>query len=104
VELRDVFEFLSVTGADRYHTILMDVDNSPDPMVQQENARLYAQPGLRRIHAAQHPGGRVVFWSGYRDDAFARTLRGIFPKVECVPAKAYPKAKCCTHTLFLAQK
>ncbi len=104
VELRDVFDFLSATGALRYHAILMDVDNSPDPLVQRENARLYSEPGLQRIHSALHPEGRVVFWSGCRDDAFARSLRGTFHHVECIPAKPYPGARRFTHTLFVAKK
>ena len=104
VELRDVFDYLDATGTGRYHVVLLDVDNSPDPMVQRENARLYSVSGLRRIHGAMHPGGRVVFWSGYRDDGFTRALRSVFAHVECIGAKPYPKARNFTHTLFVAQK
>ena len=104
VKLRDVFELIDTKPENRYHAILLDVDNSPDPLVQKGNARLYARPGLARIRESLHPGGRVVFWSANRDEAFARSLRHIFAKVDCISAKSYPKAKRFTHTLFVADR
>lgn len=101
---RDVAELLQVSGGDRYHAILLDVDNSPDPLVQQGNARLYSGAGIARSHAALHPGGRVVYWSANRDEVFAKALARDFRKVECISAKAYPKAKRFTHTLFVADR
>jgi len=101
---RDVAEIIDRAGKDRYHAILLDVDNSPDPLVQKRNARLYNRSGIARTRAALHPGGRVVFWSANRDGTFARLLERVFKNVECVGAKAYPKAKRFTHTLFVADR
>ncbi|WP_226895087.1 spermine synthase [Luteolibacter marinus] len=101
VHLRDVHDLL---GSGRYHAILLDVDNSPDPLVQRGNARLYDRGGISRVKSALHPGGRVVYWSANRDRAFARSLERSFKKVECVGAKAYPQAKKFTHTLFVADR
>ncbi len=100
----DVYDRMSGRPEERYHSILLDVDNSPDPLVQKGNARLYARAGLGRIRDSLHPGGRVVFWSANRDEGFARSLRTIFGRVECLSAKAYPKAKRFTHTLFVADR
>jgi spermidine synthase len=91
-------------GKHRYHAILLDVDNSPDPLVQKGNARLYNRGGLNRIKAALQPRGRVVFWSANRDKHFAESLGRVFKQVECVGAKAYPQAKKFTHTLFVADR
>ncbi len=104
VKLGDVFDLMDGEEKNRYDAILLDVDNSPDPLVQKGNARLYARPGLARIRSSLNPGGRVVFWSANRDPAFARSLTQTFAKVECIPAKAYPKAKRFTHTLFVADR
>lgn len=104
IHIRDVYEIIDRIGTDRYHTILLDVDNSPDPLVQKGNARLYKRAGLERIKAALHPGGRVVFWSANQDKDFAESLKKVFKNVECVGAKAYPKAKRFTHTLFVADR
>ena len=104
IELRDVFELISRGGKNRYDVILLDVDNSPDPLVQKGNARLYERRGLQLIRSALNPRGRVVFWSAIRNKQFARALEGVFGRVESIGAKAYPKAKRFTHTLFVADR
>jgi len=104
VHTRDVCELIGGCGRDRYHAILLDVDNSPDPLVQKGNARLYDAAGLARTRAALHPGGRVVFWSANRAPEFAKSLARVFKKVESIGAKAYPQAKRFTHTLFVADR
>jgi len=101
---RDVGALIENCGKNRYHAILLDVDNSPDPLVQKGNARLYNRGGIARTHAALHPGGRVVFWSANPDKDFARSLEKVFKHVQCIGAKAYPKAKRFTHTLFVADR
>lgn len=104
IHLRDVYDLIDRCGKDRFHAILLDVDNGPDPFVQRGNERLYAKPGILRIHNALHPGGRVIFWSAHPDKSFARSLEKHFKHVECIGAKAYPKAKRFTHTLFVADR
>ena len=104
IHKRDVGELIERAGKDRYHAILLDVDNSPDPLVQKGNARLYNRGGIERTKAAMHSGGRVVFWSANPDKDFARSLGKVFKNVECIGAKAYPKAKRFTHTLFVADR
>lgn len=104
IHIRDVSDIINRVGNDRYHAILLDVDNSPDPLVQKGNAGLYDSGGIARAKAALHSGGRVVYWSANQDKAFARALGKIYRKVDCVGAKAYPKAKRFTHTLFVAQR
>jgi spermidine synthase len=104
IHVRDVGELIDRCGQDRYHAILLDVDNSPDPLVQQGNARLYNRGGLARTKSALHPKGRVVFWSANRDKHFAESLGRVFKQVECVGAKAYPQAKKIAHTLFVADR
>lgn len=104
IHVRDVAALIEQCGKQRYHAILLDVDNSPDPLVQKGNAKLYNRGGIARTHAALHPGGRVIFWSANPDKDFARSLERVFKRVECIGAKAYPKAKRFTHTLFVADR
>lgn len=102
VLVKDVFQVMKGEGG--YDAILLDVDNSPDPLVQEGNGRLYRRNGLELAKAALKKGGRVVYWSAHEDPSFLKLLRKVFSKVEAVPAKAYPKAKRFTHTLFVAKK
>lgn len=104
IQIRDVYEIIDRCGPAKYHTILLDVDNGPDPFVQRGNERLYKKSGLERIKGALHPKGRVVFWSAHQDKSFARLLEKYFTNVQCIGAKAYPKAKRFTHTLFVAER
>ncbi|MFM2198124.1 MAG: hypothetical protein RLZZ505_1556 [Verrucomicrobiota bacterium] len=104
VHIRDVEEMISRAGENRYHAILLDVDNSPDPLVQKSNAKLYDGGGISRARAALHPGGRIVYWSANPDKSFARSLAKHFINVQAIGAKAYPKAKRFTHTLFVGER
>ena len=102
VIMKDVFKIMQ--SGDRYDAILLDVDNSPDPLVQKGNGRLYQRRGLEIAKAALRPKGRVVYWSAHEDSGFVKLLRKVFSRVEAIPAKAYPQAKRSTHTLFLAER
>lgn len=104
IRIGDVGQLLTQTGNNRYHAILLDVDNSPKPFVQSQNSGLYNHRGIAQAKAALQPGGRVVYWSAHEDKPFARALKKMFKKVECVPSKTYPQAKKFTHTLFVAQR
>jgi spermidine synthase len=103
IHVGDVYDLIHGCEAP-YHAILLDVDNGPDPFVQNVNERLYAKPGIVRIKSALEREGRVIFWSAHPDPAFASSLQGHFKHVESIPAKAYPKAKRFTHTLFVADR
>ena len=104
IHVGDVYDLIDRCGSDRYHTILLDVDNGPDPFVQNVNERLYTKAGITRIKNALQPKGRVIFWSAHPDKSFARSLEGFFKNVECISAKAYPQARRFTHTLFVADR
>jgi hypothetical protein len=65
---------------------------------------VYRRRGLELVKSALNPQGRVVYWSANRDDDFAASLKRVFSSVDCISAKAYPKAKRFTHTLFVADR
>ena len=104
VSVEDVFQVIARAPAAHYDAILLDVDNGPIAMVQDGNARLYQPQGFDAITHALKPGGRVTFWSASTDHAFAKRLNKAGFKVETVAAKAYPQAKRCTHTIFVADR
>lgn len=104
LHLGDVNQVIDQAGPQRFHAIMLDVDNSPDALVQHANAKLYQRKGLQRARAALQPRGRIVYWSAHEDRRFAKLLEKVFARVECIPAKAYPKAKRFNHTLFVADR
>jgi hypothetical protein len=70
----DVFAIIRRSSATPYDSILLDVDNGPTSFVQSHNKRLYDRQGLKMIHNALTPGGRVAFWSAEPEPAFRHTL------------------------------
>ena len=65
----------------RHHAILVDIDHSPDHLLDPANAAFYRPAGLRRLAAHLHPGGVFALWSNEpADDAFTARLAALFRK------------------------
>jgi spermidine synthase len=47
----------------RFHAVLLDVDHSPDHLLQPAHAPFYEPAGLRRLASRLHPGGVFALWS-----------------------------------------
>jgi spermidine synthase len=63
----------------RFHAVLVDIDHSPDFLLDPKNAAFYAEAGLARLAAHLRPGGVFGLWSNERpDDAFVARLRNVF--------------------------
>ena len=104
VSVEDVFQVITRAPVAHYDAILLDVDNGPIAMVQDGNERLYQAQGFVAIIRALKPGARVTFWSASQDRRFEKKLVKAGFAVEVVPCRAYPQAKRCTHTIFIADR
>ncbi|MDB6079876.1 MAG: spermidine synthase [Akkermansiaceae bacterium] len=103
VRLEDVAVLLKTAATPPFDVILLDVDNGPDALVAKRNDGLYGRRGFQIIRAALSKKGVVVFWSANPDRAFADSLERSGFTVQAIGAKAYPKAKKFSHTLFVAR-
>jgi spermidine synthase len=104
VYIEDVLPIIRRAATAQYGSILLDIDNGPSAMVQDENARLYSDAGLQAISAALKRGGRAVIWSAGEDEAFCRRLRKAGFKVNLVRAKRYTGARRAAIFLYVAEK
>ena len=100
----DVWELLTRVVEPAYDALLVDVDNGPKAMVQNQNARLYSRNGLERIAAALKDGGRAVFWSADPAPEFSERLVGAGFRVKAVSARLYAAAPRCAGTIYVADK
>ena len=67
----------------RHDAILVDIDHSPEFLLNPANAAFYQPESLRRFTRRLNPGGVFALWSNDRPDAgFVRTLEAVFSDVE----------------------
>ncbi|GAA4088354.1 hypothetical protein [Zhongshania borealis] len=102
VYLGDVADLLS-NNPKAYDAILLDVDNGPEGLTQNDNNWLYSQAGLESIFATLRPEGVLAIWSAGADSMFAIRLKKARFKVSIHTVRARP-GKGSRHTIFVAQK
>ena len=54
---------------------MLDVDNGPSPLVNERNAWLYTDNGLRSIRNALKNGGKVAIWSANDEPRFISRMK-----------------------------
>jgi spermidine synthase len=99
----DVAQLIEQAHA-RYDALLLDVDNGPDPLAHDHNARLYGRAGLRAAHRALRPGGVYAVWSYSDAGEFATRLReaGFEAKIERVPNRGRDRGR--THAIWVGRR
>jgi spermidine synthase len=94
--------------ARRFHAVLVDIDHSPDSLLDPRHAAaFYDEEGLSRLAAHLRPGGIFALWSNDRpDDAFTVRLGRIFAdaRAEEVTFHNPLQDKPFTQTVYLANK
>lgn len=103
VRVEDVGKTISDSRKGQYDAIVLDIDNGPAAMVQDENARLYSQAGIRRMLAALKPGGFFAVWSAGEDKAFVKRLKQEGLRTEAVPAKKCSSSRRSAYVIYVAQ-
>ncbi|GGR02410.1 hypothetical protein [Deinococcus ruber] len=106
VLISDVAEVIRAARAD-YDAVLLDVDNGPEGMTQQENNWLYTPAGLAAARRALRPGGVLAVWSAEQDTGFTArlTAAGYAVQVRTVHARTDKsgRGRGARHTIWLAQ-
>jgi spermidine synthase len=103
VHLGDVGERIADARGE-LDAILLDVDNGPDPLAHDHNARLYGRAGLRAAHRALRPGGVHAVWSYSDTGDFARVLEraGFEASVHRVANRGRDRGR--THAIWLGRR
>jgi spermidine synthase len=92
--------------ARRFDAILVDIDHSPDFLLDPQNAAFYQRAGLRRLAAHLLPGGVFGLWSNeVPDDAFTQRLAAVFAvaRAERVTFHNPLQNREFTQTIYLAR-
>ncbi|MFW6051540.1 MAG: spermidine synthase [Myxococcota bacterium] len=92
-------------GADaRWDAILLDVDNGPEFLVHESNAGLYTPEGLRRMHRALSPGGRLALWSSSPSPRFHAALRAVFGDARARPLPVHREGHRFEYVVYVADR
>ena len=67
----------------KYHAILLDIDHSPEHLLNEAHAAFYSFEGLQKMTEQIHPGGVFALWSDDPPEAtFMETLNKVFASCE----------------------
>jgi spermidine synthase len=70
----------------RFNAILVDIDHTPEFLLDPRNAAFYQPEGLEMLAAHLHPGGVFGLWSNQRpDEAFTARLTSVFAEACAKP-------------------
>ena len=100
----DLFDCLAERGKASYDAILIDIDDGPDMLITQGNARLYSPGFLARIRDALAPGGCVAYWLALPNADFVRGLNKAGFTVEEHLAKPHANSKKPRHRIYVARR
>jgi spermidine synthase len=92
----------------RFHAILVDIDHTPDRLLDQRSESFYTPQGLSRLAAHLHPGGIMGLWSDAEpDSAFVERLASVFDEVRAEPVtfrNPLQDERKFTQTVYIARK
>lgn len=91
----------------KFDAVLVDIDHSPDALLDARNAAFYGEAGLARLAAHLRPGGVFALWSNeLADDGFIARLAQVFAsaRAEAVTFHNPLQNKPFTQTVYLANK
>lgn len=98
--------FLAEAPGAKMHAILVDIDHSPEALLDDRSGGFYTPDGLRALARHLRPGGVFGLWSNDRpDEAFLETLRRVFAEAWAEPvvfANPYDQSEI-VQTVYIAR-
>ena len=95
------------TPGRQFDAVLVDIDHSPEALLDEGNAAFYGDAGLERLTAHLSPGGVFGLWSNdLSDPAFTARLGRIFANARAEPVTFHNplQDRPFTQTVYLANK
>lgn len=93
--------------ARQFDAILVDIDHSPEHLLNAQSATFYQPAGLARVRNLLKPGGIFGLWSNeLPDEAFTARVAGVFAQAhaEHVTFHNPIQNRECTQTIYLGRK
>lgn len=90
----------------KYHAILIDIDHTPDWLLDARSGHFYSEAGLAKLARHLRLGGVMGLWSDAREDeAFTARMGTVFEKAWAEPVEFYNplQGNMFTQTVYLAR-
>ena len=91
----------------QFHAILIDIDHTPDWLLDARSGHFYSEAGLRQLATHLKPGGIMGLWSDVvPDEAFLQRLSDVFGEAWAEPVSFHNPLQdnTYTQTIYLARK
>ena len=91
----------------KFDAILIDIDHTPDWLLDQRSGAFYSEEGLNQLASHLTPGGVMGLWSDARtDEAFVARLEQVFETARAEPVTFHNplQDKPFTQTVYLGRK
>ncbi len=98
--------FDHTTPGRKYHAILIDIDHTPDWLLDARSGHFYSEDGLKQLRQHLKPGGVMGLWSDVvPDDKFLRRLSEVFAEAWAEPVTFHNPLQNndYTQTIYLAR-
>ena len=99
----DVSDVIFNSKPSHYDVVILDLDNGPVAMVDENNAELYNYSGIKRINKTLKKNGRSLIWSAGPDLNFENMLKENSVKYSAHKPKVYKGAKRARHLIYIME-
>ena len=101
VILADLFDCLG--EGDMYDAILIDIDDTPDALITQDNVKLYTPSFLKLLRESLNPGGCLAYWMAVPSPKLEMALKKAGFNLEEHPAKPHEQSEEARHRIYVAR-
>lgn len=101
VILSDLFDCLG--DGEMYDAILIDIDDTPDERITEDNVKLYTQSFMKLLRESLNPGGCLAYWMAVPSPRLEMTLKKAGFHLTEHPAKPHEQAEEAWHRIYVAR-
>ena len=101
VILADLFDCLG--EGDTYDAILIDIDDTPDALITEDNGKLYTPSFMALLRESLNPGGCLAYWMAVPSPKLEMALKKAGFNLTEHPAKPHEQSEETWHRIYVAR-
>lgn len=101
VILSDLFDCLG--DGDTYDAILIDIDDTPDEVITEDNVKLYTPSFMALLRDSLNPGGCLAYWMAVPSPKMEMAIKKAGFHLTSHPAKAHEDLEESWHRIYVAR-